>query len=184
MLIFFRVFSKADSSRQRKPLVSVLFNLVLSCTDISPLTDTGNGTRIGIIDTGVDYHHPALGGCFGSNCLIGYGYDLVGDNWTEINNPMPDPDPYDDCQGHGTHVSGIAAAQLNILNFTGVAPGAILGMYRVFSCLSSGTTDDVLISAFNMAYEDGSDIITASIGQISGWSEKPWSAAVSRIVEV
>lgn len=148
------------------------------------LIDSGTGTRIGIVDTGVDYLHPALGGCFGKDCLIGYGYDLVGDNWTETNTPTPDPDPYDNCQGHGTHVSGIAAAQPNALNFTGVAPGATLGMYRVFSCRAGGTTDDVLISAFNMAYEDGSDIITASIGQVSGWSELPWSTAVSRIVEV
>jgi hypothetical protein len=34
-----------------------------------------------------------------------------------------------------------------------------------------------------MAYEAGSDIITASIGGPSGWSEDPWAAVVSRIVE-
>lgn len=42
---------------------------------------------------------------------------------------------------------------------------------------------DVLIAAFNMAYEAGADLITASIGGASGWSEEPWSVAVSRIVE-
>lgn len=128
---------------------------------------TGNGTHIGIIDSGVNYHNPALGGCFGETCLIGYGYDLVGDNWTEFNSPIPDPDPHNNCKGHGTHVSGIAAAQPNALNFTGVAPGATLGMYRVFSCLGEGTTHVVLISAFNMAYEDGSDI---SSQPPSAWS--------------
>lgn len=35
-----------------------------------------------------------------------------------------------------------------------------------------------------MAFEDGSDIITASIGGMVGWSEVPWSVAVSRIVAV
>lgn len=34
-----------------------------------------------------------------------------------------------------------------------------------------------------MAYEAGADIITASIGGASGWSEDPWAVAVSRIVE-
>lgn len=34
-----------------------------------------------------------------------------------------------------------------------------------------------------MAYEAGADLITASIGGSSGWSEEPWSVAVSRIVE-
>lgn len=146
--------------------------------------DTGTGIRVGIIDTGVDYLHPALGGCFGKECLIEYGYDLVGDSWTGGDAPKPDPDPYDDCIGHGTHVSGIIAAQKNRLNFTGAAPGAKLGMYKVFACESFGTTDDVLISAFAMAFEDGSDIITASIGGAGGWSENPWSVVVSRIVSV
>ena len=40
---------------------------------------TGNGVRIGIIDTGVDYNHPALGGCFGDGCVVSFGTDLVGD---------------------------------------------------------------------------------------------------------
>lgn len=115
--------------------------------DHSIRADNGAGIRIGIVDTGVDYMHPALGGCFGKDCLISYGYDLVGDDWTGLNNPVPDDDPYDDCIGHGTHVSGIIAAQPNPMNFTGVAPGAKLGMYKVFSCLGSGTTDDVVIAA-------------------------------------
>lgn len=42
----------------------------------------GQGINIGIIDTGVDYTHPSLGGCFGPNCLIAGGYDFVGDNYT------------------------------------------------------------------------------------------------------
>lgn len=35
-----------------------------------------------------------------------------------------------------------------------------------------------------MAYEAGADVITASIGGPSGWSEDPWAVAVSRIVEM
>lgn len=34
-----------------------------------------------------------------------------------------------------------------------------------------------------MAYESGADIITASIGGVSGWTEAPWTSVVSRIVE-
>lgn len=99
------------------------------------------------MDTGVDYHHPALGGCFGNGCLISYGHDLVGKSWDGFGNPKPSPDPYDDCIGHGTHVSGIIAAQPNKMNFTGAAPDATLGMYKVFSCDSWGTADDVLVAA-------------------------------------
>lgn len=35
-----------------------------------------------------------------------------------------------------------------------------------------------------MAFEDGSDIITASIGSMGGWSEEAWSVVASRIVDV
>lgn len=144
---------------------------------------TGQGVRIGIIDTGVDYKHPALGGCFGDGCLVSYGWDLVGDEWTGYDDPTPDADPYDNCDGHGTHVTGIIGAKPHTMNFTGAAPGATLGMYRVFSCWSIGTTDDILIAAFNMAYEDGSDIITCSIGGAGGWSDDPWASTISRIVD-
>lgn len=87
-----------------------------------------------------------------------------------------------DCQGHGTHVAGTIAAQENAFGFTGAAPDVTLGAYRVFGCKGEAG-NDVLIAAFNQAFEDGADIITASIGGPSGWSEEPWAVAVSRIVE-
>ncbi|KAI2613328.1 subtilisin-like protein [Hypoxylon sp. NC1633] len=143
---------------------------------------TGKGIKIGIIDSGVDYTHPALGGCFGgADCLFTYGNDIVGDDYNGDNIPVPDADPYDGCGGHGTHVSGIIAAQANELGFTGAAPGVTLGMFRVFGC-TGGAANDVLIDAYMQAFEAGSNIITASIGGSSGWSEDPWSVAVSRIV--
>jgi len=58
---------------------------------------TGKNVTIAIIDTGVDYTHPDLGGCLGENCKVIGGYDFVNS----------DNDPMDD-QGHGTHVAGIA----------------------------------------------------------------------------
>ncbi|ORY59256.1 serine-type endopeptidase-like protein [Pseudomassariella vexata] len=142
----------------------------------------GNGVKIGIVDTGVDYTHPALGGCFGEGCLVSYGYDLVGDNYTGSNTPVPDTDPYDGCEGHGTHVAGIIAAQANPFGFTGAAPGVTLGAYRVFGC-DGNAGSDILIDSYLRAFEDGSNIITASIGDSSGWSEDPWAVVASRIVE-
>ncbi|MCU0485795.1 MAG: protease inhibitor I9 family protein [Anaerolineales bacterium] len=40
---------------------------------------TGKGIKVAVMDTGVDYDHPDLGGCFGPGCRVAYGYDLVGD---------------------------------------------------------------------------------------------------------
>jgi subtilisin family serine protease len=144
---------------------------------------TGKGVKVAVIDTGIDYLHPALGGCFGEGCLVSYGTDLVGDDFNGGNTPVPDPDPLDNCNGHGTHVAGIIAAQSNNpYGIVGAAQDVTLGGYRVFGC-TGDVGNDILIAAYNMAYEAGSDIITASIGGASGWSEDPWAAVVSRIVE-
>ncbi|KAI9047550.1 hypothetical protein LZ554_008266 [Drepanopeziza brunnea f. sp. 'monogermtubi'] len=145
----------------------------------------GTGLKIAVIDTGVDYTHPALGGCFGPGCVVSYGYDLVGDDFTGDNTPVPDDDPRETCRGHGTHVAGIIAAQPiagTPLGFTGVSPNVTLGVYRVFGCAGEATTSDVIIEATIRAYEDGSDIITASLGFASGWAQDAWAETVSRIV--
>ncbi|KAG0303472.1 hypothetical protein BGZ97_001908 [Linnemannia gamsii] len=107
----------------------------------------GNGIKIGIIDSGVDYHHPALGGCFGPGCKVAYGTDFVGDDGRS-----PDDDPMTDCDGHGTHVAGIIAA--NDTSFIGVAPQATLGAYRVFGC-QGGTSNDLIMKALLRAAGDG-----------------------------
>ncbi|KAG6053955.1 hypothetical protein E4U17_004218 [Claviceps sp. LM77 group G4] len=142
---------------------------------------TGQGIKIAVVDTGIDYLHPALGGCYGKDCLVSFGHDFVGDAYIGTNTPVPDEDPMD-CAGHGTHVAGITAAQNNSFGFTGTAPGVSLGAYRVFGC-SGNVGNDVLIAAFNKAYQDGADIITASIGGPSGWSGDPWAVVVSGIVD-
>src|SRR6185369_392497 len=88
----------------------------------------GDGIRIGIIDTGVDYLHVDLGGAgvysrtnFTTadvpwNTKVVGGTDLAGDDYdagsssASKRTPHPDPDPMD-CAGHGTHVAGIAAGR-------------------------------------------------------------------------
>ncbi|KAH6685767.1 subtilase [Plectosphaerella plurivora] len=144
---------------------------------------TGNGTRIGVIDSGFDYLHPALGGCYGPGCLIEYGYDLVGEDFNGSPGTLrPDDDPFATCDIHGTLVTGTIAAQENPLGFTGVAPGVKIGAYRVFSC-AGASSSDVIIAAIFRAYEDGSDVITLSVGDYSGYTAHPLSVALSRVVE-
>lgn len=143
---------------------------------------TGKGLRIGIVDTGIDYTHPALGGCFGPGCLVEYGFDLVGEAYDGTNAPVPDEDPFEDCLGHGTHVAGIIAALENPMGFTGASPGVKLGMYRTFPC-NSLTTGDILLAGVIKAFEDGSDIITGSIGGSNAWPGDAFAVAVSRIVD-
>ncbi|KAF9691272.1 hypothetical protein EKO04_010922 [Ascochyta lentis] len=146
---------------------------------------TGKGYRVAIIDGGVDYTHPALGGCFGSGCLVEVGYDFIGDNYTVgQSEPKPDDDPMDNCDGHGTHVAGTIAAQLegNKYGFTGSAPGAKLGAYRMWGC-SATSTNEIELMAFARAVEDGASIISYSNGDASGWAQDVRAVIISRIVD-
>ncbi|KAF5357287.1 hypothetical protein D9758_005834 [Tetrapyrgos nigripes] len=149
---------------------------------------TGKGIKIGIIDTGVDYRHPALGGGFGPGYKIVGGYDFVGDAYEGGNPfygpsgiPMPDSDPLDTCSGHGTHVAGILAADpSNEYNISGVAYSATISAYRVFGCRGN-TPDDIVIEALLRAFRDGQDIITLSLGDSGGWAESVTSAVANRL---
>src|SRR5580765_371261 len=40
----------------------------------SELGLTGRGVRVGVIDSGVDFPHPDLGGCFGPGCRVAKGF--------------------------------------------------------------------------------------------------------------
>lgn len=143
----------------------------------------GQDIKIGVIDSGVDYLNPTLGGGFGPGFLVAGGYDFVGNAYTGANTPVPDADPLDTCFGHGTHVTGIIAAQPgNIYNITGVAYKSSIYAYRVFGC-TGGVQDPITVNALLKAYDDGMDVITLSIGGASGWSESTTSIIASRIVE-
>ncbi|KAF5022434.1 hypothetical protein F66182_5519 [Fusarium sp. NRRL 66182] len=144
----------------------------------------GKGATVAIIDTGIDYTHKALGGCFGPGCKIKGGYDLVGADWDTHNEKrfpkQPDNDPMD-YQGHGTHVAGIVAADNEWL--TGVAPDAELLIYKVFSDDPWETDEATIMQALCDAYNAGADVITSSIGQPNGWSDNPWAVLASRLVD-
>ncbi|KAG6107516.1 hypothetical protein E4U13_006917 [Claviceps humidiphila] len=143
---------------------------------------TGKGVKVALIDGGIDFTHPALGnGCFGKGCLVSFGTDLVGDAYDGYNKAIPDDIPMD-CDGHGTHVAGIVAAQKNPMGFTGAAIGVTLGAYKVFGC-QGDAANDIIMAALNKAFEDGANIVSVSIGGAEGWSEDPWSLTASRIVE-
>lgn len=143
---------------------------------------TGKGIKIGIIDSGVDYSHPNLGGKFGPGNKVTGGYDYVGDEYTGRNDPIPDDDPMD-CGGHGTHVAGIIAANgPNPYNISGVAKDAELRAYRIFGC-DGVTGDDIIVEALLQAYKDKNDVITLSLGGADGWTTAASAVVASRIAQ-
>ena len=138
---------------------------------------TGAGVRVAVVDSGIDYHHADLGGCFGSGCRVVTGTDFVGDDFNGGNTPVPDADP-DDCGGHGTHVAGIIGASGDV---TGVAPGVTLGAYRVFGC-SGSTSADIMIAAMERALADEMQVLNMSIGAPFQWPQYPTAQAADRLV--
>ncbi|OLN87538.1 Minor extracellular protease vpr 7 [Colletotrichum chlorophyti] len=151
-------------------------------TGVSKLHDQGilgQGVKIGVVDSGTWYNHPALGGGFGEGFKVAGGYDFVGNGIWPYEPKSPDDDPEDQL-GHGTHVSGIIAGKTDF--WTGVAPEATLYSYKVFAQLDA-TDDATLIESFLRAYTDGVDIITASIGSLGGWSTNAWAEVASRLVD-
>ncbi|KAF9200877.1 hypothetical protein BGZ59_003041, partial [Podila verticillata] len=158
---------------------------------------TGKGVKVGIIDTGIDYKHPAFAakganeGCFGrfgKNCRVVKGWDFVGDDYDGTNTPKPDADPMD-CQGHGSHVAGIVGgdarnvktAPLPPQPFVGVAPEVSLGAYRVFGCNGSSGTD-IIMAAMEMAFNDGMDLINMSLGGGAAYKYNPEAALSDKLI--
>jgi hypothetical protein len=135
------------------------------------LGSTGKGIKIGIIDSGIDYLHPDLGGGIGSGFKVLGGFDFV-------NN---DNDPMDDL-GHGTHVAGIIAA--NGTNLKGVAPDANLYAFKVLDNSGSGPSS-AIIAGIERALDpdqnpntnDAVNIISMSLGG-TGDPDDPMSQAV------
>ena len=115
---------------------------------------TGKGETVCIIDTGVDYTHPDLGGCFGQNCKVIGGYAFI----------ASDSDPMDD-HGHGTHVAGIVASSNEI--YTGIAPDANIVAIKVLDSGGNGQEWDLIAGidwCVNNASRFNITVISMSLG--------------------
>jgi subtilisin family serine protease len=100
---------------------------------------------IAILDTGI-VTHPDLN-------VVG-GHSCIGD----------DPNNWQDDEGHGTHVAGIAAAVDNDQGVVGVAPGARLWSVKVLDNRGAGTFGDVICGLdWVLANQGTIDVINLSL---------------------
>ncbi len=140
---------------------------------------SGQGIRVAVMDSGLDYGHPDLAG------RMVAGWDFVGDLFNaddpENDTPFPDGDVMD-CNGHGTHVAGIVGANGGPLGVTGVAPGVDFGIYKIFGCAGS-TTADIMLAAMEMALADGMHVLNMSVGASFQWPQYPTAVAASNLVD-
>lgn len=116
-------------------------------TQLDSTNLTGIGQSICIIDTGIDYSHPAFAG----KILESYNFITNTANASDDN-------------GHGTHVAGIAVGNGSVM---GVAPGAGLVIAKV--CDSEGTCfDSDILAGIEFCNNRSStwniSVISASLG--------------------
>ena len=109
---------------------------------------SGRGTRVAVIDSGIDARHPDLSGQVALNRNFVSGQSLVAEQ-------------------HGTAVAGIIAARAdNRIGIAGIAPGArLLGLRACWQAAPSSTECDTLslAKALYFAVENRADVINLSL---------------------
>ena len=156
---------------------------------------TGKGMKIAVIDTGLDLDHPSFaaepettdaslsvadidavlqdlnayakrssitGKTLYRSAKVPYAFNYVDNSLTA--------DHSADSQGdHGTHVSGIAAAnEVAGTNVKGMAPDAQIIVMKVFGAAGGAYTDDI-VAALEDAMTLGCDVVNASLGSPAGF---------------
>ena len=117
----------------------------------------GTGMTVAVIDTGVDYNNPALGGGFGPGYKVVAGYDFA----DGTSNPIPTSSQ------HGTAIAGLIGS--DDPNDLGVAPGVNIVALRVTDGTNTASLTSIAsalqwvidnheqyhITAVNMSLSDG-----------------------------
>ncbi|WP_438434891.1 S8 family serine peptidase [Gorillibacterium sp. sgz500922] len=120
---------------------------------------TGKGLKVGMVDTGVDIHHPDIAAAYRG------GYDSVN----------RDNDPTDNPGAHGTHVAGILVGRGDsqadgALHHRGVAPDAELYVYKSFFLQDPSNPDSyvatsaLILDGIEHAIRDKVDVLNLSLG--------------------
>ncbi len=126
----------------------------ISSTKSGDGTGTVSGVDIFIIDTGIDPTHPDL-------------------NVVELKSFVKSNKTGKDDNGHGTHVSGTAAAKDNTSYVVGVAPGAALHGIKVLNSSGSGTTSQIVnginyVTKWKLSHPDNPAVANMSLGGYAG----------------
>ncbi|MBE3596947.1 MAG: S8 family serine peptidase [Hydrogenibacillus sp.] len=144
----------------------------------------GDDVIVAIVDSGINYFHPAFGGEGHETLKLGGHEDLTlkdgynarvigGYNWADNNNDIVDRT---DSQ-HGVHVAGTvggyddrATGVINGQPFSGVAPHVKFLAEKVFSNDPdrASTTSDEYIAAVEHAVTHGAKVINMSLGSPAG----------------
>ena len=134
----------------------------------------GTGMTVAVIDTGVDYNNPALGGGFGPGAKVIAGYDFATNT----------PDPMATSSQHGTAVAGLIGS--DDPNNLGVAPGVNIVALRVTGSDNTASLSSIAsalqwvvnnhsqynITVVNMSLSDGGNYAQNWFAQDGGVGEQ------------
>lgn len=137
-------FTKARAKTNKTPWGIVAVNARAAWN----VAHRGAGTRVMILDSGIDRDHPSLK----SNLEKGRDFVMDGNQ----------PYDYADSIGHGTHVAGTIAAVEESSGFTGIAPEAKILMGRV--CSDAGCSSVSIAEGIDWAISEKVDLINMSLG--------------------
>ncbi len=167
--IYFLVTQNPELSATERELAPPNTSLFKHITEVNadkvwPLTQ-GHDVLVAVLDSGVNYNHPALRQQISINANEsvdthdedndGYPDNTVG--WDFANG---DRFPFDDA-GHGSHVAGLIASQ-----YAGIAPQAQILPLKIFD--AGGSTDlGTLVAAIYYSVNHGAHIINASLELVS-----------------
>jgi subtilisin family serine protease len=113
---------------------------------------TGRGVRVCVLDSGIEFGHPAVGEIAGAVAI----------SVDEDDNPVAEPDDEGDLCGHGTACAGVIRA---------LAPDVELYSVRVLGAGFTGT-GKVLLAGLRWAVDQGFDVVNMSLSTTKRqWAE-------------
>lgn len=175
--------------------------------DSSSIGYDGTGTVVAVVDTGTDYTHEVFDMDLNLSTVAMTKDDVAsvaplltatslsadkGDAITEddlyIKSKLPFAYDYADSDtnvyphnSHGTHVAGIIAGKSD--EITGVAVGAQIATFKVFSDYRDGAQTEWILAALNDAVTLGVDAINMSLGTSCGFSREVDEAEINEVYD-
>ena len=175
--------------------------------DSSSVNYDGTGTVVAILDTGTDYTHEVfdmeLDASFlaltkddvtnllpllTATAISAAKDEVINADDLYLTSKLPFAYDYADqdvdvypAESHGTHVAGIVAGQSD--KITGVATGAQIATFKVFSDYNEGAPSEAILAALNDAVTLGVDVINMSLGSSCGFSREEDDDEINRIYD-
>jgi lantibiotic leader peptide-processing serine protease len=139
-------------------------SIINAGSDTSYEHATGEGVKVGVIDSGVDFNHPDVAPNLDVDASCSFIFDdtPTADPAEIANGDCTNKAAVQDLGGHGTHVASNIAAPVNGIGIAGVAPEATIVALK--ACTEVGYCfADSVAAALRYAGDQGLDVVNLSL---------------------